>query len=596
MRRVTVLAVLILSSLTSHAIAADPAPGKYKLFVARGTDTDLAVCVLSLEQKDGGWAANLVGRNTALGKVTVGTAKVVDGFLRIDMNISDEDVVFEGAAGSDAKTVIGSCGNDRLLAIARLETTDEDLIVRERMKLPRDLSPPMREYAKFEAERLELRKLIDKSTTVSDRERLNEDLDRLQKRIDEETPKLMAKILSDHAEHPAAAEAGVKLLFHSYQGEATPDEVKAWAEATLKAASRLGPRYRRDVLLMAVDYLGRNSKTQALAAEMAERADKELGSATIPSLQARILTILIAGLKASGQADAAKIHEERLAKIDAKLDEEYRAKLPKIAVKPFGKRKEKANCVAFFELFIGAEGQSGAANGAAFDKLLEAFKPTEAVVLQYHLHLPAPDALANPESEARFDYYAKRYPNQTDVIPASFVNGRPRSPGGGNFALARTKFIEYCEGINPLVNDVTPVKLTAKAKQADGKIEMEFKVEGVPGDAKDRKMRLRMAVMEDSIRYPGGNGLRFYRHVVRTMPGGPDGKALVKDEATFKESVTIDDLRAKLNNSLNKIAANDRPFPHPYRPLELKNLKVAAWVQSDTDRAVWQAVMVEVTE
>lgn len=588
-----VLASLIFTNLIG---AAEPAAGKYKLFVARGTDVDLAVCVLSLEKKDGGWAASLVGRNTALGKVTVGAAKIVDGFLRIDMNISDEEVIFEGLANGDTKEVVGSCGNDRRLAIAHLTATDEDTIVREKMKSPRDLPPPLREYAKMEAERAELRKLADKATIVADRERLVGDLDRLQKKMDDELPKLVTDVLTNHADHPAAAEAGVNVLYHSYQSDAPADQLKKWTDATMTAAGRLGPRYRRDVLLLAVEYLGRNTKAPALAAEIATQAEKELGTGMTPIMQARILTILVTGLKNSDQNEAAKPHEERLAKLEAKLDEEYRAKLPKFTVKPFGKRKEKANCVAILEMFIGAEGQSGQAAGVAFDKLLEAYKPSEAVILQYHLHAPAPDALANADAEKRFEYYSKRYRYDADVIPVAFVNGRPKSPGGGRWSEGRNKFTDYCDAINPLVNDITPVKLSVKVKKTDDKIEMEFKYDDLPRDAKEIKMRLRAAIIEDSIRYPGGNGLRFHRNVVRAMPFGPDGKAIVDVADTIKESISIADIRKQLNKHLDKIANNDTPFPTPYRPIDLQKLKVAAWIQSDSDSAVWQAVMVDVGE
>jgi hypothetical protein len=576
--------------------AAEPAPGKYKLFVARGVDTDLAVCILTLEQKDGGWAASMVGRNTALGKVTVGAAKFMDGFLRIDMNISDEDVIFEGAASKDAKSIIGSCGNDRRLAVATLIATDEDVVVRERMTSPRDLPPPMKEYAKLEAERIELQKMIHRADISGDYQRLTSDLEQLLKRIDEERPKLMSKVLTDYADHPLATEAGITLLYHCYHDDSTVDQLRTWVDAVLKSAARLGPRYGRDVLLSVVDYLGRDAKAQALAAELAERADREFGKSLSSTVQTRILATLAAALRNSGQAERAATIEERLAKLDAKLDEEYRGKLPKIPVQAFGKRKDKANCVAFFELFIGAEGQSGAAAGAAFDKLMDAYKTDEAVALQYHLHVPAPDALANSIAEARFDYYAKKYPNFTSAIPASFVNGRPKACGGGTLLQARDKIVEYCDGINPLVNEVTPVKLTAKAKRTEDKIEIEVKAEDIPADSVERRMRLRIALVEDSIRYPGGNGLRFYRHVVRAMPGGPNGVELKKDAEVRKESIDINDLRKQLNKDLDKLAANGTPLPTPYRPLDLKKLKIIAWVQSDGDRAVWQAVQANVTE
>ena len=49
-----------------------------------------------------------------------------------------------------------------------------------------------------------------------------------------------------------------------------------------------------------------------------------------------------------------------------------------------------------------------------------------------------------------------------------------------------------------------------------------------------------MALTEESIRYVGGNKLRYHHHVVRAFPGGTEGKDLTdgkgKVELTLKLS------------------------------------------------------------
>ena len=48
------------------------------------------------------------------------------------------------------------------------------------------------------------------------------------------------------------------------------------------------------------------------------------------------------------------------------------------------------------ELFTGAECPPCVAADLAFDALGKTYKPTDVVLLEYHLHIPGPDALTNP--------------------------------------------------------------------------------------------------------------------------------------------------------------------------------------------------------
>lgn len=590
--RVVMLMGSWLLMAASALSAAEPAPGRYKLYVARGRDKYLAVCILQLDKKDAGWSAAMLARNTALGKVTVGPAKMVDGFLRMDLNISEEDVVFEGTA-RDASTIIGSCGGDRRLNVAMLLSTDEDVVVRERMNLPRELPPPMKELARLEAERAEAEKLVHRTVIAGDQHRMSEELDRINKKIDRERPELIGRLLEQHADDPCAGEAGLMLLFHCYRLDATVDQLRKWTEATLQAGGKLGPRYQRDLLLSAIEYVARCGAGQPLAIELSDRAAPMLAGEP-RSTQARVLAIRLAALRQMGQTDSAASVEKRLAELDARLDEEYRAQLPKVAVAPFGKRRDKANCVAILELFVGAEAATCAAAEAALEQMLPAYKANEAVLLQYHLHVPGPDALANDDAEARWQYYAEKYPRHTEVIPLCLVSGRPKAPGGGTLSQTKAKVNEYIQAVNPMVNEITPVEMSASAKRVDEKVEIEIKVEGVPADSRERKMRLRVALVEDSVLYPGGNGVRYHRHVVRAMPGGAEGKLLIQDSDTWRQSVDMNELKVRLAKAIDKTAANGSPFPTPYRPMELTKLKIIGWVQSDNDRAIWQAIQADV--
>ena len=107
---------------------------------------------------------------------------------------------------------------------------------------------------------------------------------------------------------------------------------------------------------------------------------------------------------------------------------------------------------------------------------------------------------------------------------------------------------------------------------------------------------LRLLVVEDTVKFVGGNQVRFHHHVVRAMPGGVDGIA-IKDKA-FKHSATVDlaEVRKGLTKYLDDyVAANPaRPFARPDRPMEMKDVKVIALVQNDTTKEIVQAIQIEV--
>jgi hypothetical protein len=53
-------------------------------------------------------------------------------------------------------------------------------------------------------------------------------------------------------------------------------------------------------------------------------------------------------------------------------------------------------------------------------------------------------------------------------------------------------------------------------------------------------------------------------------------------------------IRADLTKYLDNFAKTEGAFPHPERPLALKNLKLIAFVQNDATREVLHAVQVDV--
>ena len=115
------------------------------------------------------------------------------------------------------------------------------------------------------------------------------------------------------------------------------------------------------------------------------------------------------------------------------------------------------------ELFTGAQCPPCVAADVAFDALLKTYKPTDLVLVQYHMHIPGSDPMTNPDTIARWDYYRKHFPENIRGVPSSLFNGKPGGGGGGGMTAAEGKFTQYTGVINPLLEKSTDVKLAGKA-------------------------------------------------------------------------------------------------------------------------------------
>jgi hypothetical protein len=223
----------------------------------------------------------------------------------------------------------------------------------------------------------------------------------------------------------------------------------------------------------------------------------------------------------------------------------------------------------------------------AFDGLLKTYKPTDVVFVQYHIHVPGPDPLTSPEGMERgVGLFGERL-----SAPAVLVNGKPVGRGGGPASAGKTKYTELGEAINAQLETPATAKLTLAVAKGDKGLKATAKVTDLekPGE----KVTLRFAVVEDRVRYAGGNGARFHHQVVRAMPGGIKGFPLTKKESEQSVTVNADDIRKGLTKYLDEFAKTEGEFPRSERPLSLKNLKLIAFVQNDETGEVLNAAQID---
>jgi len=209
------------------------------------------------------------------------------------------------------------------------------------------------------------------------------------------------------------------------------------------------------------------------------------------------------------------------------------------------------------------------------------------VLLQYHLHIPGPDPLTNKDAEARERYYSKSIKG----TPTILFNGKTDAGGGGGLDAAQEKYRDYRDVVEPLLEKPAKVKLQASAVRKGDEIAIAAKVSDLDEPGEDVKLRL--ALVEDHVRYTGRNNLRYHHSVVRALPGGSAGKALTKKADEHAATINLQELRKSLAKYLDDFAKeNDAQFPE--RPMGFKNLRVVAFVQNDATKEVLQAVQVAV--
>jgi hypothetical protein len=584
------LALLGATALTAHTKTAPPdLSGAWLIsYSLPGGTREANLCILKIETKDGKPTASVV----AVPKGTNITLKSFD--------VSNKEVTvalangpsFIGVISDDAKTILGGFGTDAAQSRGKMVRTGQESIDSRftSSEAPAEL---------VKAEQLTtrpnmLRIQIIQTKEADKKKELMAEMSEVQKEAEEKLPGLYRAVIEKKADTPIALDAALPLLQSARKWKVTASEAKNLLKIIEAQSTRFGPKYSDFVTLEAAESLVATKGLEAIAVGVLRTRSKGLTDKDPAAFQVRVLTASKTALEASGATDEAKVVDGRLGKIEARLDQEYLATVPPFKPTLFAGRQEKgANQVAVLELFTGAQCPPCVAADVAFDALGKSYSPSEVVLIQYHMHIPGPDPLTNPDTIARWDYYRKLFPQGVRGTPTTIFNGKVQAGGGGGMANAQSKFTQYREIIDQILEKTTSVKLSGKAIQKDDKIEIAVDVAGAPTEG---ELKLRVLVVEESIRYVGGNRLRFHHHVVRAIPGGAAGVTV--KEANLRHTTTADLLavRKDLNNYLDDYAANERPFPSKVCPLDLKHLKVIALIQDDKTGEILQAAQIEVDD
>lgn len=297
--------------------------------------------------------------------------------------------------------------------------------------------------------------------------------------------------------------------------------------------------------------------------------------------------LLAQGLEARGKKAEAQTLAPRIERMEVQLDEEYQQKSIPFEVEKAASRKGKPGRLVLVELFTGAQNPLCQASDLAFAAALRSYPERDVALLQYHGHVPLPDALTIPDGEARQKFYG----SDREDIPAVRVDGKPTVALGGERQRTRISFDNLREAIDKALDTPAAAKLHLRAVRRGDTIEAQ--VDWADVHAAGASVKLWVALVEDRVRYQGRNGLRLHDHVVRALFGGPAGVAIDRAAGAHTAALDLEQLRQRTTGYLDAYAIRHN-IEWTNRPLDLKGLRVIAWLQDDAGKQVYQAVQTEV--
>ena len=371
------------------------------------------------------------------------------------------------------------------------------------------------------------------------------------KKADVEVPKLFMEAVKKYPNTFAGGRAALTLLQRKTVN-ATPEELKNWAEIASKGASEFGPIWNAETNTQIASFLlGR--KNTDLAVQYAKLAEQSLDDTCTTDLQVKVIEGLITAHKQAGTEAAVGAFVERLVRLNKVLDDEYVTKVPPFKGTPFAGRKAKSERAVVMELFTGAQCPPCVAADVAFDVLEKTYAPRDLVLIQYHMHIPGPDPMTNTDTEARWKYYRDAYGAKgVPGTPTTLFNGIVKGGGGGGMAQAEAKYDAYRAIIDPLLEEPDTCSVSSSAKRVGDKVRIQTNVTGLEKAGKD--MKLRLFLLEDTVRFVGVDHCAF---TIRwcAMPGGSDGVAVTEASLKTDNEIDLRDLRTQSDQLSRQLRA-----------------------------------------
>ena len=213
-------------------------------------------------------------------------------------------------------------------------------------------------------------------------------------------------------------------------------------------------------------------------------------------------------------------------------------------------------------------------------------------MLNYHVHIPLPDPMVNPATLKRQEFYSVR------SSPSYAFDGEIDG-GGGSAEMAKSIFDSRVEPkITKMLADRPEASIALKASSTGSTVKVSAKVSKVTSTSD--KLRLQIALAEDSVTYSGENGERFHPMVVRSMaldPTSAQGFALKPGKGgTFEYTFDVAKAVADAKAHLEDYETNTRKGAYSFRQKKHEitgGFVVVAFVQDEATKKILQSTLVK---
>ncbi len=304
-----------------------------------------------------------------------------------------------------------------------------------------------------------------------------------------------------------------------------------------------------------------------------------------------------AGKEAAAALEAVyrKQHNNSLDGLEEMLDAEYQKRFPNpVKVEDYTPGEKRSDRVVLAEVFTGSGCPPCASADIAFDAAMQRYNRKELAVIMYHQHIPRPDPMTNPDTQARNKSYA------VTGVPTYAIDGK-KTVGGGSRDMAPQTYGRFNPEIEGDLEKAAEAHFSAGANLTGNTVSVHVTVQNVQSEAKD--LKLHIVLVEKELRFNGENGIRFHPMVVRAM-GGP--KAAGFDLAagapqSFTQSFDIDEISKALKTHLDTYEAGGHrgePFTFAEKKYQIDraDLALVIFVQEDKSKHVLQAGYLEFGE
>jgi thiol-disulfide isomerase/thioredoxin len=285
-----------------------------------------------------------------------------------------------------------------------------------------------------------------------------------------------------------------------------------------------------------------------------------------------------------------KTHKGTLDGMEAMLDTEYLKRFPNpVHVESYHPSAARTGRVVLAEVFTGSGCGPCAGADIAFDAAMERYARKDLAVVMYHMHIPRPDPMTNPDTLARARSYS------VNAVPSYAIDGK-KNMGGGSREMAPGIFDRFKKDLEKDMEAAAEAKIRVDAGLSGGSVKVSAAVDGVDSESKD--LRVQILLVEKEIRHLGENGIRFHPMVVRAIAGEKAGGFALepKGKGTFDATFDLEAVGKALKEHLDDFETKRGggfKFSAKRDQMNRADLAVVVFVQDDKTKHVLQAAYVD---